>query len=362
MITKWRWDQGRLEYFQFDNIKAIASCLVGMDGVQINAPGADPVGDALMSTTGLTFKKPPDYRVWRNYKRVFECSLLATQAGGRLYVSDICKEIVKVGRTIDVDEYLSIHLPRFRYPFPAFEPETGGLNTVYPFSAVLKFLIAKLQLGHDPSVSHLEVSTTLIGNKCTGQEDLSFYQKLLPTSYSLSGDSLRQIRELLIFMSQLSVLKWDDNRLTLDILGSDDVSIQGLLQLANPVITIVNTLPAQDFMSITALKASTYKPLIIPSRESAVDEIFTEGKRTRVTHIKIERSPLLRRFFLKENPVPICDMCETNTKLRYPWTDNLIEVHHLLPLSSTIKVSSSGTSLRDVIGLCPNCHRSVHSF
>jgi len=53
-------------------------------------------------------------------------------------------------------------------------------------------------------------------------------------------------------------------------------------------------------------------------------------------------------------------MC--NTRLRYPWTDNLLEIHHLLPLSSAITITGEGTSLEDIVGLCPNCHRSVHIF
>ena len=67
-------------------------------------------------------------------------------------------------------------------------------------------------------------------------------------------------------------------------------------------------------------------------------------------------------MFLAANPQPICNMCTCNTQERYPWTKNLIEVHHVLPLSSSLGITSKGTSLADVVGLCPNCHRSVHLF
>jgi predicted HNH restriction endonuclease len=49
-------------------------------------------------------------------------------------------------------------------------------------------------------------------------------------------------------------------------------------------------------------------------------------------------------------------------QIRYPWTDNILELHHLLPLSSSLTITTKGTSLADVVPLCPNCHRSIHVF
>lgn len=361
MLQRWRWDQGRLGYFLFDNIKAMALTLVGLDGTTLKLTDGDLLRAPLIQSTQLPFK-PAHYTVWRNYKRVFECSLLATQINGRLCVSDICRSIADPESTIDADEYLSLHLSRFRYPFPAFVNEAAGATVTYPFSAILKFLIAQLSVVEEASVSPEMVISWLIGNKCTGLEEDSFYQNITPTTHQLGGDDIRQIREMLIFISQLSALKWHNGRLILDISVRDLTSIQTLRQLANPVYSTPKPLPGEDFMAITTLSNRVYQPLVIPSRELLTDELFTEGKRTRVTHIKIERSPLLRRFFLQKYPEPICDMCQANMRIRYPWTKSLIEVHHLLPLSSTLTVHNSGTSLDDVVGLCPNCHRSVHSF
>ena len=39
-----------------------------------------------------------------------------------------------------------------------------------------------------------------------------------------------------------------------------------------------------------------------------------------------------------------------------------LDIHHLLPLSSAVAISSSGTSLADIVGLCPSCHRAVHMY
>lgn len=358
ILHKWRWDQGRLDYFLFDNIKDIASALIELDGAHFDS---DPLRELLMERTGLLFK-PFNYTVWRNYKRVFECALLATQINKRLYVSDICRKIAQEGYTVEADEFLSLHLPRFRYPFPAFAEQDSKLEVVYPFSAVLKFLVSRVWSQEEISLSPDEVTSFIVGNGATGFEDDEFYLHLKPSGYTASPDELRQVREMLIFMSQFSVLKWYQGKLVLDVGVEDASTLYSIRELANPVYVPLKTLRDEDFTAITALNTPTYKPLVIPSRESVTDTLFTEGKRTRVTHIKIERSPLLRKFFLQHHPEPICDMCQTNTRLRYPWTKNLIEVHHLLPLSSTLNVNTNGTSLDDVVGLCPNCHRSVHSF
>jgi predicted HNH restriction endonuclease len=40
----------------------------------------------------------------------------------------------------------------------------------------------------------------------------------------------------------------------------------------------------------------------------------------------------------------------------------LIEVHHLLPLGSLLKVQSTTTSIKDVVGICPTCHKATHQF
>lgn len=39
----WRWDQGRLSYFNFDNLRRIASVLVQLEGVELNLRDLDPL-------------------------------------------------------------------------------------------------------------------------------------------------------------------------------------------------------------------------------------------------------------------------------------------------------------------------------
>ncbi|NCB97220.1 MAG: hypothetical protein EOM36_02520 [Bacteroidia bacterium] len=55
-------------------------------------------------------------------------------------------------------------------------------------------------------------------------------------------------------------------------------------------------------------------------------------------------------------------MCTLDTRHKYPWCDHIIELHHLLPLSSPIRSENSATTLMDLVGVCPTCHRSIHRF
>lgn len=362
MITKWHWDQGRLNYFQFENLKAIAHCLKDLEGIVINQKGVDPLRAELERYTGLPFA-PNTYRVWRNYKRVFECSFLATSINDRLYITDFCKRVTEnETKKIDVDEFLSLFIPRFRFPSVAFTDYHKSFNLIYPFCAVLKYLNSNFQLGKQLSISLEEVFAFIIGNNCTGLEPLEHYTTLKKTNYEPEGDEKRQVREMLIFISQLSILKWYHGSLFLDISAKDFEDYNGFQHLINPIFKEPKEIREEEYLSMTSLSKEIVYPFKLQSREIPTDDIFVEGKRTRVTHIKIERSPLLRKLFFKEYPETVCDMCVCDTKKRYPWTDNLLEVHHVLPLSSTLLITGSGTSLSDVVGLCPNCHKSIHTY
>ena len=40
----------------------------------------------------------------------------------------------------------------------------------------------------------------------------------------------------------------------------------------------------------------------------------------------------------------------------------MLDLHHLLPLASALAISSKGTSLEDIVGVCPSCHRAIHAY
>src|SRR5690606_36956627 len=93
-----------------------------------------------------------------------------------------------------------------------------------------------------------------------------------------------------------------------------------------------------------------------------IDSGFVEGNKVRRTHLKIERNAALRREFFLVRPTSICDVCQTDTHLTYTWTERIIDLHHLLPLSSGTRVEVTGTTLDDLVPVCPSCHRAVHRF
>lgn len=131
----WRWDQGRLAYFQYSNLQLMAQAILGLDNTTINFKDTDPLRYILEKDTNLPFS-PQNYKVWRNYKRVFECSMLATSIDNRLFVSDVCKEIAQ-NKNFEVDNYLSFLITNFRYPYPAFSEYDAKDKPIYPFCALL---------------------------------------------------------------------------------------------------------------------------------------------------------------------------------------------------------------------------------
>ena len=368
-MVVWRWDQGRVLYFQFDVIKEIAKVLIKFEHRDINDNSINEEFRAsLVENVGMPFAAPEGYKVNRNYGRVFQCALLARSEGGELVVSDLCKALSKDDSVIsNCDDYLYEVVKRFRYPFPAFQEYDTDSPRVYPFCAVLKYLIAQREKGNEAKVSLGDICSYIIGNTCTGFEDIEFYKQLSPTQYIATKDEMRQLREMLAFVGQLSFLKAFHGSLYLDVNGNEDVQF-----IIDNVLQPINATPlpnrTDEFSQLTTLESHlilpgkgvarklTRTPLYIPDLE------FVEGKKVRVQHLRIERSPLLRKFYILSHPEPICAACEIHIKDKYPWVDYMLDLHHLLPLASVIKISNEGTSLDDMVGLCPSCHRAIHAY
>lgn len=176
--TRWRWDQGRLNYFRFENIVRMAGVLSKLDGVALNSKG-DPLREFLKAGTGLPFA-PTSYTVWRNYARVFQCAMLATRVDNKLVVTDLCRQLSDEKDPLTPDQYFNFLFARFALPFPAFEGYDSNSRTTYTFVAILKFAIVRGSSG----VSLPDVFAYIIGNECSGAESLDFYRKLQPTGRS----------------------------------------------------------------------------------------------------------------------------------------------------------------------------------
>lgn len=356
----WRWDQGRLLYFQFDVLREIAKVLVKFDNTDITQC-KDLFRDTLVKETGMPFL-PAGYTIKRNYSRVFQCSFLANFVENKLIVTDICRDLAKVdGAQKSVDDYLFNYISRFRFPFPAFDNYNTKEERVYPFCAILKFLLSRREIGLEAKVSLDDIFKYIIANKCTGREDISYYTNLSVKSYTYTDTERRQLREMVIFVSQLSILKVYDGFLYLDALNEN-----ARKEVLNVFLNPENRVPQNDRIKEFYEMTSISQKIIIPTFEvftaDPADIEFLEGNKKRVEHFRVERSSLLRKYYRQVNPTPHCCACGTDMNIKYPWTDYLIEIHHLLPLSSTVAISNRGTSLADIVGLCPSCHRAVHMY
>ena len=315
----------------------------------------------LVNDTSMPFL-PLHYTIKRNYSRVFQCSFLAKFVGNKLVVTDICRDLANSdGKIKSVNDYLFNHIRKFRFPFPAFDNYNATDQRVYPFCAILKYLIAQRELGEEAKLSLDDIFNYIIGNNCTGFEDIEHYKALVPVTYKHTDTERRQLREMVIFISQLSVLKVYDGFLYLDEI-SDSAKNEMLTIFLIPENRSAKIDRTEEFLEM----ASFCNRIIVPTFEMLTsdpsDIEFIEGNRKRVEHFRVERSGLLRKHYKQVNPNPVCCACGADMSKCYPWTDYMLDIHHLLPLSSAMAISKSGTSLTDIVGLRPSCHRAVHMY
>jgi hypothetical protein len=356
-MTLWRFDQGRLGYFQFDEIKRIAISLAEIDGIEKPSLDNDILRKVLSTHTTSPFA-PANYTVWRNYKRVFGCLLLATDIAGRIVCTDLCKILAGDQGDIDIDDYLRHFSVNFYYPSPIFEGYNNKEKLVFPVVSIVKFLISEFILKGKISITTDDIANYLIANDTTGLEPLEFYTKLKPKKFQ--GD-FRQPRELIRFISQFSFLKWSNPNLYLEVTNKEE-AIQ-ILELLEPQIAARQPVAGAELLRLGSNFQGTALGNLTISQINVIDTEFTEGSKVRVTHLRTERSAKLRDFYFANTEHPhICDMCTMDTVQKYPWVDRIIELHHLLPLSSPVRVETGKTSIKDIAGVCPSCHRATHKF
>ena len=365
----WRWDQGRTTYFDYDKIVKIASVLLEFNGADMQAVDS-AFRDRLTSVTELPFA-PPRYTIKRNYKRVFECAMLATYIGNRLIISDIGRALAESDTRFDTaDKYLYEVERRFRYPYPAFNNYSDVRSVCFPFLAVLKLLFAKALRDGDvnASISLDDIGGCLIANNVSGLEDIDFYWDIRAKDFSFdsysSNDQKRQVREMMSFIGQHSFLRYRNSSLQLSGMSLEDC--ESAFEKMHPYSTEITSHNAvEDFLHLTVVSARMGTPIGFEAEDSEALESFCvkEGRRVFKQHFHIERNTQLRKAFLRLHPDPICDVCGRDMHLVYPWTENMLEIHHLCPLSSYADdTENHQTSIDDVVGLCPSCHRAIHLF
>lgn len=364
-IQRWRWDQGRKLYFEFPALKAAAALFVALNGTtRTIAP--DPFRPGLAAATKLSFGtgKGARYDVWRNYGRIYRAALLAVLQKDVLHVTDLCRAIAS---TWGVDEFLSFLARRFYMPSSALlSGYAPSRSRVWPIAVVLRYLAAR------GSLNSTDALRVLVANGCVGDEPLSYYLSLKPRSYKAAKDETRQVREFLEFISQFSFLTWDDAAHTIRLRPGTSPKLLTNIAVPDPSAQLKNsaaeiirlgTVPGWYVSPATGMLAvGAAQSVAIPLDEE--DREFAEGNRYAQQHLRLERDSRLRKAFFDAQTVPVsCDICGLSPKARYPWIDPgdaLIEVHHRLPLSSTVYAGK--TAIADLSPLCPSCHKAVHKY
>lgn len=118
------------------------------------------------------------------------------------------------------------------------------------------------------------------------------------------------------------------------------------------------------FRYISEETANILDSLVLSSDEpvaDAAEEFWSmEGRKLLKRHITKERSPILIKTFKSQLKDFSCSACGFSFEKVYGKLGNkFIEAHHTTPISSLM--TQTKMSLSDLVGVCSNCHRMLHS-
>lgn len=358
----WHWDQGHLPYFQFDALRRIAAFVETHDFKDANRA-------SLFASTGLRFAAPATHSPWRNYSRILKLCLLVSEVGNQAAPTPVARLLSSAG-AVTCDEYLHFLLRAFTEPSPALQDWRPNANFRYPLIFALKYLLTKTAIGVGPVASLDEIIGAYSSTGFDGDEDATQFIGAVAHSdeYESAGravpDTLRrQARESLLVMSQISYLHVRAGNIIVSLEPGDAHSI---FEEAFPIIGPRAQNREAEIRRLAALFEGGTTSDFFDYPDTIVTEVvesgFREGNKVKKTHVTIERNSSLRRDFFAARPTVICDVCEMNTARTYPWTERVMDLHHLLPLSSGTRVEAAGTTFADLVPVCPSCHRAIHRF
>ncbi len=358
----WRWDQGRIGYYQFDVLRGVSRYAVANNL-------AEASGDDLFPFTGLHF--PPNdggyAQAWRNYGRIYKSTLIASGRDPAVAPTAVAHALAQDG-VVTSDEFFHFLVRAFTSPSPAFDEWDAQAEMRFPLLFALKFMLARASVGR-PETAIKHIIWAYDDSGFVGDEDDEAYIALINRVDEDQVHADRQAAESIRVIGQISYLNVGGSTVTVDLDPADagaifadltpiagqpledaDEEIQrrgGLFAWANANINLVF-----EATRIDEAEEAGFGPVVG----------FEEGSRVRKTHLAIERNSRLRTAFFNRYPTSTCDLCQVDTAQRYPWADRVLELHHLLPLCSGTRVKGTGTVLTDLVPLCPTCHRAVHSY
>lgn len=358
----WRWDQGRMGYFQYDVLKSVSSFVV-----EHGWSGNDSA--LIRSKTSQQFAAPQTHSAWRNYKRIFKLCLLLSEKDGMAVPTPVAQILAETG-AVTCDEYLHFLIEATTDPSPALRDwkvaSEGGIIR-YPLCFVLKYLLTKVTQ-NDPVAGIYELIGAYVESNFSGVEDDVAFLSLMGKSetYEKIGKNKdsRQARESIKFITQISYLYSDGSNIIASLNPEDAMNIfQDIHPISGPCETDGNL----EIQRLAALFADGSNHDFFEYKDSVVSDLresgFSEGSKVKKTHIVIERNSKLRDLFFAQKPTTVCDACSLDTKKKYPWVERTLDLHHILPLCSGTRVDSkTGTLLDDLMPVCPTCHHAIHRF
>lgn len=358
----WNWDQGRMPYFQYDVIRAVASYVVSND-----IKNTDP--DDIRAALNLDFS-PQRYTPWRNYSRVFKLCLLVAEVDGKAVPTNVSAILSEAG-AITCDEYLHFITKVTTYPHPALS-EWKNIDAKpirSPLCFALKYVLVKLAALNEPITPIDEIIKAYVNSDFLGNETDEEYLDIIAKKKEFSNlpdgeDSVRQARESIKFICQISYLNNVGKNIIVS-LGQSDA--HDIFHALSPAEGLRESDGNQEILRLSRLLKAESENTIFEYKGTVIsDELesgFVEGSKIKKTHIIIERNSQLRKSYFKKYPSPVCRSCEIDTNKKYPWTEKVLDLHHILPLSSGTQVDTkSGTLLEHLEPVCPTCHRAIHRY
>lgn len=240
----------------------------------------------------------------------------------------------------------------------------------YPLLFALKYLLTKTAIKAVPAASIDEIIGAYSLSGSIGDEDATHFIEVVQDNnqYEAAGrgvaDNLRrQSRESLNVISQISYLHIRSGQV---IVSLDPADAHTIFEDLTPILGPRANDREAEIRRLASLfeDGSTSDFFDYPNTivTDVVESGFREGTKIKKTHLTIERNASLRKEFLAARPSAICDVCTLDTAKTYPWTERVMDTHHLLPLSSGTRVESSGTTFDDLVPVCPSCHRAIHRY
>ncbi len=350
----WNWDQGRLDYFQFDALRKIAKFALTNDLKNANHA-------SLSNAVGLPFSpNDPDYLPWRNYGRALKLSMLVADQNKVAQPTSLAK-LIAVDGSVTSDEYFHFLAEGTSDPSPALQGWDVSAKLRYPLLFALKYALASAAIGQQ-TIALKEIVDAYAASIFNGDEDQTAFIGLVRKSWP-KLPTQRQAIESIRVLSQISYLSSSRTHLSVALEADDARDI--FVQLA-PIGGTAMANGNEEIQRIAGLYPSAAADLELDFSHTvvsnAVEAGFAEGNRVERTHLKIERNSKVRKAFFEAYPSAKCDFCESDTQADYPWTERVLDIHHLLPLCSGTRATKSGTALDDLVANCPTCHRAVHRY